>query len=91
MPNPAPAEQTELVPTAHVKFTGMSGSALDDPAELGDEQTFTVTAKCVGTGYELRADGERRAIRKMQVIEVEFGEIVKAPTDPQLQLVDDED
>lgn len=83
------ADQTELVPTAHVKFTGMSGSALKEPASLGDQQTFTVTAVCVGEGTELRKDGERRAFRRMEVLEVAFGEITKAPSDPQLALVDD--
>lgn len=85
------AEQTEAIPTAHVKFTGMSASALEAPAGLGDRQTFTVTAKCVGTGSEMRKDGEIRQIRRMEVIEVQFGEITKAPADPQLSLVDDMD
>ena len=85
------SEQTEAIPTAHVKFTGMSGSALDEPAELGDTQTFTVTAKCVGTGSEMRKDGQTRQIRRMEVIEVQFGETTKAPADPQLSLVDDMD
>lgn len=83
------AEQTELVEAAHVKFTGMSGSALDTPAELGDTQTFVVVAKCMGVGVELRKDGEVRHTRKMEVVEVEFGEIKKAPKDQQLSLVDD--
>lgn len=85
------AEQTELTPAAHVKFTGMSASALDAPAELGDTQTFTVTAVCVGTGTQLRKDGERRGLRTMEVLEVQFGEITKAPADPQLSLVDDDE
>lgn len=85
------AEQTEAIPAAHVKFTGMSGSALDTPAELGDEQTFVVKAVCVGTGTELRKDGERREVRKMEVLEVTFGEITKAPADPQLSLVEDDE
>ena len=85
-----PAEQQEIVPAAHVKFTGMSGSALDTPADLGDEQVFTVTARCVGVGSELRKDGEVRQIRRMEVVEVEFGAITKAPKDPQLSLVDDD-
>lgn len=87
----ATAEQAELTPAAHVKFTGMSASALDTPAELGDEQVFTVTAKCTGTGEVLRKDGEVRVIRTMEVVDVEFGEITKAPKDAQLSLVDDDD
>lgn len=90
MATPKPADQTELTPAAHVKFTGMSGSALEEPAELGDIQEFTVRGKCVGTGVELRKDGEVRHIRKMEVQEIEFGAIVKAPTDQQLSLVEDE-
>lgn len=85
------AEQIELVEAAHVKFAGMSGAALEAPAELGDTQTFTVVAKCIGVGVELRKDGEIRHTRKMDVIEVEFGAIKKAPTDLQLSLVDDND
>lgn len=91
MTQPKKASQTELVPTAHIKFTGMSASALDTPAELGDIQTFTVTAKCMGTGEVLRKDGEVRSVRNMEVQEVEFGEITKAEKDPQLALVDDKD
>lgn len=85
------AEQTELVEAAHVKFAGMSASALDTPAELGDVQEFTVRARCVGTGVELRKDGEVRHVRKMEVQHVDFGKIVKAPEDQQLALVEDED
>lgn len=83
-------EQTEAIPAAHVKFTGMSAAALDTPADLGDVQTFTVTARCIGTGEELRKDGELRHIRRMEVQEVDFGKIVKAPKDQQLALVDDD-
>lgn len=83
--------QGELVEAAHVKFTGMSGSALDKPAELGDTQTFEVTAKCVGVGVELRKDGEVRHTRKMEVQEVEFGEIVKAPKEKGLFAVPGDD
>jgi hypothetical protein len=85
------AEQTELVPTAHIKFTGTSASALDTPAELGDEQTFIVKAKCMGTGEVLRKDGEVRQVRTMDIIDVQFGEIAKAPKDQQLRLADDPD
>lgn len=84
------AEQTELVEAAHVKFTGASASALDTPAELGDVQEFTVRARCVGTGVELRKDGEVRHVRKMEVQEVGFGAITKAPEDQQLTLVEDD-
>jgi hypothetical protein len=85
-----PAEQTELIESAHIKFAGMSASALNEPAELGDVQEFTVRARCIGTGVELRKDGEVRHVRKMDVQEVEFGKIVKAPKDQQLALVDDD-
>lgn len=85
------SEQTEAIPAAHVKFTGMSGSALTDPAGLGDTQTFTVTARCIGTGNELRKDGEVRQVRRMEVVEVEFGEIVKAANDPALFAVGNRD
>lgn len=82
--------QTAAVPAAHVKFTGMSGSALSDPAQLGDHQTFVVTAVCVGSGKELRKDGEVREVRKMEVVDVEFGEITPAPRDGQLALDEDD-
>ncbi len=87
--NTQPAEQTELLESAHVKFNGMSASALDAPAELGDTQTFVVTARCTGTGNQLRKDGEVRQIRNMEVLEVVFGEITKAPKDRPLSLLDD--
>lgn len=90
MPATDKAEQTELTPTAHVKFTNTAASALDTPAELGDVQMFTVVAKCTGEGTELRKDGEIRTYRKMEVLDVEFGQITKSPADPQLALVDDE-
>lgn len=82
-------EQTEAFPAAHVKFIGLSASAIDSPCDLGDTQTYTVVAECVGTGQELQKDGAVREIRKMEVKEVTFGEIQKAPTDPQLSLTDD--
>lgn len=88
--SPDTAEQTELVPAAHVKFTGASAAALEDPASLGDEQTFVVTARCVAQGRELRKDGEIRNTRSMEVLHVEFGEITKAPTDPQLEIPEDD-
>jgi hypothetical protein len=86
----ADAQQTELVPAAHVKFTGMSAAALEEPADLGDEQTFVVTAKCMGAGQVLRKDGEIRTVRTMEVIDVQFGEITKAPADTQLALTEDD-
>lgn len=89
MAAPKPA-QTEALPAAHVKFTGMSGSALEKAPGLGDTQTYSVKAVCVGVGTELRKDGERREVRKMEVLEVEFGEIVEAPQDQQLSLVEDD-
>lgn len=90
VPHPDEAQQMDLLPAAHVKFTGMSGAALEDPADLGDEQTFTVVAKCVGEGRVLRKDGEIRNTRTMEVLEVAFGEIRKAPTDQQLALTEDD-
>lgn len=83
--------QGELHETAHVKFTGMSGSALDTPAELGDRQTFTVTGRCIGVGRELRKDGEVREFRRMEVEDVKFGQIVKAPKEKGLFAVPGEE
>jgi hypothetical protein len=86
-----PAEQAALLPAAHVKFTGMSGSALAVSAELGDEQTFTVKARCVGHARKLRKDDEVRVICDMEIIDVTFGPVVKADRGQQLQLVDELD
>jgi len=78
MAKPRNDNQAELVPTAHVKFTGMSGSALDTPPDLGDVQEYLVRARCIGVGTELRKDGEVREIRRMEVENVDFREITKA-------------
>jgi hypothetical protein len=91
VPHSDDAEQLDLLPAAHVKFTGMSGAALEDPAGLGDEQVFVVRAKCVGEGRVLRKDGEIRNTRTMDVIDVEFGEITPARSETQLSIPDDED
>lgn len=72
-----------------IKFLGMS-AAIEDPPEVGDTQTFTVTARCVGYGADERQSGGLVGYRKMRVLEVEPGEIVKAPDDPQLSLVEDD-
>ena len=49
------------------------------PPELGDVQEYLVRARCVGTGTELRKDGEVREVRRMEVQDVEFRAITKAP------------
>jgi len=90
VPHHDEAEQMDLLPAAHVKFTGMSAAALEDPADLGDEQVFTVRAKCVGEGRVLRKDGEIRNTRTMEVLDVTFGAITKAPTDQQLSIPDED-
>lgn len=82
--------QEALIPAAHVKFTGMSTNAVEQPAELGDEQVFTVRARCTYAGTQLREDGEERAVRTMKVIDVRFGEITPRPVDPQLSLLEGE-
>lgn len=86
---PAPAHQ----PETYLKFRGMKASGnLPTIPELGDVQTYTVTAECVAVGTEKRADGERRPVIGMKVLEVEPGDIEKAPEgDPQLPLGDDEE
>jgi hypothetical protein len=83
---PEPEEQ----PT-HIKFVGIAAAAVTSaPPERGDIQTFTVTGRCVGNGEEERDDGEVRRYRKVKVIDVKFGPIVRRPADdsPQLALDD---
>jgi hypothetical protein len=78
------------VTETYIKFRGMKAAAEDMPVPgLGDVQAFTVTAECVSVGTEKRADGEQRPVIGMRVMEVDPGEITKAPTDTQLKLVDD--
>lgn len=93
MPKTNEAEQTALTGAAHIKFTGMSLNALDsgDLVNLGDRQTFTVIAECIGDGREKRKDGEVRIVRRMEVLDVTPGEITAAEEDPQLTLDDGAD
>lgn len=82
-------EQTEALPAVHVKFRGMSLNALQEAPGLGDEQTFTVTARCVATGREARKDGEIRDVVGMEVLDVSPGEIITADRDTELPFDDD--
>lgn len=89
-----PTEQDQHVTDGtktFMKFRGMNaiGEDLTIPA-LGDIQTFTVTAECVSTGTEKRADGEKRPVIGMRVIEVEPGAITPAPKDEQLPFDEDD-
>ena len=78
-------DQTALVESAHIKFTGMSLNALDSPPQLDDRMRFEVTAVCNGSGLERRKDGELRKTMKMDVIDVQpIGEIEKPERDPEL-------
>lgn len=79
-------------PETYIKFRGMKAAADGLPVpDLGDVQTFSVTAECVSVGTEKRADGEKRPVIGMRVMEVEPGEITKAPTDNQLPFEDDDE
>lgn len=73
-----------------IKFLGIS-AAVENPPAVGDTQTFTVTARCTGYGADERSSGGLVAYRKMRVLDVEPGEITKAPDDPQLSLVEDDE
>jgi hypothetical protein len=72
---------------AKVRFLGMS-TELEKPPQYGDTQKFVVLARCIGEGFDEQQGGMVR-YRKMRVLEVEPGEIVAAPTDPQLAIDDD--
>jgi hypothetical protein len=79
------------VPDTYIKFRGMKAATNEIPeVSLGDMQTFTVTAECVQTGTEKRADGEERPVIGMKVMEVELGEITPAPKDDQLPFNEDD-
>jgi hypothetical protein len=69
------------------RFRGASTATEDDAAvDLGDRRTITLQAECVAVGTEMRADGERRPVISMRVLEVEFGDVTPAPVDDQLPL-----
>ena len=53
-----------------VKFVGMSMDSLEDLPKIGTEMTFTVRARCVGTGEEEMRDGHIRHFAKMDVLSV---------------------
>lgn len=74
---PAPDQDDDDQKLA-LKFLGMS-AAIENPPEVGDVQTFTVTARCVGYGADERQSGGLVGYRKMRVLDVEPGEIKKAP------------
>lgn len=92
MATPKPAEQTEAIPAVRVKFNGMATDELVQGPELDDIMTFTVTAKCTEAGGRKRLkSGELRAVVAMDVLECEvIGDIVKAPAEQQLALVEDD-
>jgi hypothetical protein len=51
-----------------VRFVGMSFDSLDHGIKIGDEKTFIVRARCVGTADEAsKQDGHVRHIVKMDV------------------------
>lgn len=71
-----------------LKFLGMS-AAIENPPDIGDTQTFVVTARCVGYGADERQSGGLVGYRKMRVLAVDPGAIEKAePQAEQLQLGD---
>lgn len=84
------SEQTELAHATHVKFTGMSLNALDMAVDIGDEMDLKVRARCSASGREARKDGEIRDVARMEVLEIEPGEITPAPEgDPTLPYDED--
>ena len=51
-----------------VKFVGMSFDSLDKDVKIGDEKTFIVRARCIGTADEAsKRDGSIRHVVKMDV------------------------
>lgn len=51
-----------------VRFVGMSFDSLDKSVKIGDEMTFLVRARCIGTAEEAsKQDGSIRHIAKMDV------------------------
>lgn len=52
---------------AKVKFVGMSYDSLETEFKIGDEATFLVRARCVGSGDEEMRDGHIRHVVKMDV------------------------
>ena len=72
MTETAGAAQTEFenMDYAKVKFVGMSFDSLETNIVIGDEHTFLVRARCVGTGDEALKDGHIRHVVKMDVSSV---------------------
>lgn len=79
------------VPETYVKFRGANASAENPGIGLGDLVAFSGTAECVQIGTEKRADGEQRPVVAVKVIEVDLGEITKAPDDEQLPFAEDDE
>lgn len=77
----------------YVSFTGMKTAAeFAEFPKMGDRQTFIVIAECrKPRHFQLMEDGQVRPLMTMKVVDIQAGEITKAPADPQLQLVEDED
>lgn len=79
-------------PKIYIKFRGMNAAGEDLPTpQLGDIMDVSVKAECVSVATEKRADGERRPVIGMKVIEVEPGEITKAPKEEGLFAVPNDD
>jgi hypothetical protein len=76
-------------PDVYVNFTGMKTAGdFDVIPDIGEVQTFTVKARCVSEPHKkLMADGHKRTVLGMAVLEVEPGTIEPAPEgDPMLPL-----
>lgn len=83
--------QQPLIEAAYVKFTGQSAGALEDPADLDEERTYVVTAKCVEHKTRRRKDAEERLTTTMEIITMHEEGKAPAADDSQGELFDDED
>ncbi|GJF06565.1 hypothetical protein [Pseudonocardia sp. D17] len=86
------SEKRETPPETFVRFTGMKAAGdFDTLPALGDRQSFTVLAECVKEPHhELMADGHRRPVIGMRVLEVEPGDVIPRPEgDPALPFDED--
>jgi hypothetical protein len=77
-------------PETYIKFRGANASAENPGIQLGDRVEFTGIGECVSVATEKRGDGEQRPVIAVKVLEVDLGEITKAPTDEQLPFSEDD-
>lgn len=77
-------------PETFIKFRGMKAAGETPDIALGDVMAFSGVAECVQVGTEKRADGERRPVIGMRVMEVDLGEVTPAPKDEQLPFNEDD-